>query len=235
MVIDDDEITLSNIETHFKNHPFIKIYQTISISEEIYKYLKNEPDIDIIVLDLIMPNIDGLDVLKMINKLRLDVKTIVLTSFNCPNMISLTAKLGVDYYLLKPFTLIKLEQVIIELKTITHHHYNYKIDNYLLRLGVMSKLKGFDYIKTAILLYKERFLIEDIYKIISAANLTNEYNVESAIRYAIKIGLDQGDMYFIKEIFGYSISCNNYIPSNYVFIKTLSNFYWNNYVNVDNK
>ena len=192
----------------------------------ISEYLETATNIDLIIVDLIIPMVDGIDILKIINNKRMNVKTIVLTSFNCPQIITLTSRLGSDYYLLKPVSLKKLESTIL---------IGISLDGILHKLGIPSHLKGYNHIKEAISLFNNKYLIEDIYRIIAISNHTNYRNIESSIRYAIMVGYDRGDIEYIENIFGYSVDSQKMIPSNYLFIKTIAYYYREIYVNIDKK
>ena len=99
LVIDDDEIFVKDICEYFKNDSDVLIIGTALDGEEAIKYISD--DIDIIVLDLIMPNKDGYGVLKFLKDNNINKKVVLVSSSNITNMISLVG-VRIDYFFLKP-------------------------------------------------------------------------------------------------------------------------------------
>ena len=76
--------------------------------------LVKEKEPDILVLDLIMPHLDGIGVMEELNRLDLSskVKTIILTAFGQEEVTKRVVELGANYYIMKPFDLDKLAERI---------------------------------------------------------------------------------------------------------------------------
>ncbi len=99
--------------------------------EGIDLIVKEQDQYDVIILDLIMPNKDGMYVLEEMQKRRIDKKVIVATSYNSSDVIRQVSDYGVNYFILKPFELSDLEKRIVECqnrsqvkKNIDFHHNN---------------------------------------------------------------------------------------------------------------
>ena len=73
----------------------------------------NQSDYDVVILDLIMPKKDGIDVLEEMKKFGINKKVIVLTSYNTDDIIRKTSELGIDYFILKPFELSDLVAIML--------------------------------------------------------------------------------------------------------------------------
>ena len=141
-------------------------------------------------------------------------------------------KLGVDYYMMKPFSLESLE---IRLKDIlTSKKINDKnlemernISKILHTLGVPSHIKGYIYIRDGIkLMYNSTELVGGITKEIYP-EIAKKYNstisrVERAIRHAIEISWNRGDYEVMEEIFGHSVDFDRAKPTNSEFIATIA-------------
>lgn len=97
------------------------------------------------------------------------------------------------------------------------------LTNTLHNLGVPSNLKGYHFLKKAIvLLYQnENLLIKEIYEIVARETLTTTYCVESNIRHAIEVAWLRGDYEVINNIFGSTISFERNKPTNSEFISTI--------------
>lgn len=81
-------------------------YEVVTVNNQIntLKFLKRN-DIDIILLDVIMPNVDGMITLKAIREIHEYIPIIVLSSVNDDNQMVACLKAGADDYIVKPFIL----------------------------------------------------------------------------------------------------------------------------------
>ena len=65
--------------------------------------LKHAPDVGLVLMDIKMPRVNGLDVLKDIVKLRSDVKVVIITGYKSVETASEAVRLGASGYIVKPF------------------------------------------------------------------------------------------------------------------------------------
>ena len=106
MIIDDNQNLINLIKEYFANSSNISVtLEAKDGAEGINLIDKKTEEFDIILLDLVMPNKDGVAVLKHINKNKINKKVIVLTSYNTQDMIRKVSELGASYFMLKPFEL----------------------------------------------------------------------------------------------------------------------------------
>ncbi len=244
IAIDDNSILLKEIETYFKEKDNIEIITAIDGKKGIEIINKNK-DINIIILDLVMPNIDGIGVLKYLIDNDIRIKTIIISACRSQKIIQEVTELGADYYILKPFDLELLDNKVKELynkennKNIDLYTNNLKISitKILHELGVPSHIKGYQYIREAItIVYNEPNLIREITKVIYP-KIANKYNtttsrVERAIRHAIEISWNRANYDFMEEVFGYSIDIDKAKPTNSEFIVTVADKLRLEYANV---
>ena len=112
LVVDDDELFINEITDFFKNDKEVLIMGTASDGNEAIKYISDE--IDIIILDLIMPNKDGYGFLRYLKDNNINKKVVLVSSSNLINMISMIG-VRVDYFFLKPINYHDLKTVLIEI------------------------------------------------------------------------------------------------------------------------
>ena len=116
LMIDDNVNLIEMVKEYFKNNEEVNIIYTAHDGEEgINQIIKNESNIDLIILDLIMPNKDGIYVLTEMKKRNINKKVIVATSYNAAEVIREVSEFGVNYYILKPFDLSDLEKRIYDI------------------------------------------------------------------------------------------------------------------------
>lgn len=238
LVIDDNKDLVSMIKEYFKNHNDIMVSLEANDGVEGLKLIeKRQDDYDVIILDLIMPNKDGISVLETMRKKNISKKVVVLTSYNNPEIIRRVSELGVNYYILKPFELSELEKRVMELsdnllyngKTVDLYHNNLQISTtkILHELGVPSHIKGYLYIREGIMMLYERpevigGITKELYPEIASKYNTTVSRVERAIRHAIEVSWNRGNWQLMEEIFGHSVDIDKAKPTNSEFIVTVA-------------
>jgi len=236
LLVDDNKELVNMIKEYFTGHANISVVKEAYDGKEGIDYIiNNKDDYDIVLLDLIMPNKDGISVLEDMNKLNIDKKVIVLTSYNTPEVIKKVSDFGVNYFILKPFELSELEKRILECfkeeetKTIDLYHQNLQISitNILHELGVPSHIKGYQYIREGIgIIYDNPSVIggitKELYPEIADKFDTTVSRVERAIRHAIEVSWNRGDWDLMEEIFGHSVDIDKAKPTNSEFIVTIA-------------
>lgn len=211
--------------------------------EAIEKIKETEPDV--VVLDIIMPHLDGIGVLEKLSVELNKPKIIMLTAFGQEAMTQRAVELGANYYLLKPFDLDVLASRIKELgkgkvqtKVVNAPKVSYntedtyqkpvknldvEVTNIIHQMGVPAHIKGYQYLRDAII-----FVVEDInllgavtkelYPMIAEKYQTTSSRVERAIRHAIELAWDRGNVEMMNRFFGYTINLERGKPTNSEFI-----------------
>ena len=234
----DDNINLINmVKEYFSGHESIEISYEAHDGKEGIKLIEQEKDhFDVLLLDLIMPNKDGLYVLKEMKKRNIMKKTIVETSYNAPETIREVSEAGATYYILKPFELSDLEDRIKDItnvyeknKGIDLYHSNLQISitKILHELGIPSHIKGYQYIREAISILYERpetigGITKELYPELATKFGTTVSRVERAIRHAIEVSWNRGNWSLMEEIFGCSVDIDKAKPTNSEFIVTIA-------------
>lgn len=208
---------------------------------------KHDPDL--IIMDLVMPNLDGLEVLERINS-RTSVprpKAIMLTAFGHETLTHQAMVMGVDYFILKPFD---LEILGKRIKTLTQEvevsnppplsqtcsavastgrtlNINMEVTTMMHQLGIPAHVKGYQYIRDAILMVIEDVSLlgavtKELYPAIAKKYNTAPSRVERGIRHAIELAWERGHMETLKRIFGYSMNIERQKPTNSEFIALLA-------------
>ena len=237
-VIDDNKDLVGMVKEYFKKSQSIEVSMTAKDgSEGILMIDKNIESFDIILLDLVMPNKDGLNVLEYLNEKNIDKKVIVLTAYNTQDVIRKVASLGASYFMVKPFELSDLESKINELTLrqtkkgesidLFHNNLQISITKTLHELGVPSHIKGYQYIREGItLVYKKPEIVggitKELYPEIAKKFDSTVSRVERSIRHAIEVSWNRGSWDLMEEIFGHSVDIDKAKPTNSEFIVTIA-------------
>ena len=132
LMIDDNVSLTEMVCEYFKDNNKIEIYKCCYNGEEgLNSIINDEGKYDLILLDLIMPNKDGIYVLEELNNRNIRKNLIVETSYNAPDVIRRVSEYGVNYYILKPFDLSNLEKRIIEIsnRNLEEKNIDFRKDN----------------------------------------------------------------------------------------------------------
>ena len=234
LLVDSDKESLSSMEKYFSNHAVIRVVKTISNGNDAIDYIKSNKDLfDIVLLDLLLPERDGISVLSEMKTSSIDKRVIVLTGYNSLDMIKQVSLFNVNYFMLKPFDLKDLEYQIMNLKSSkydfvdTNKKLQYNITVLLHSLGVPSHIKGYEYIREGIgLMYANPSMLgaitKEMYPEIAVKFNTTSSRVERAIRHAIEVSWNRGDYDLMEEIFGHSVDFDRAKPTNSEFIATIA-------------
>ena len=112
-ITDDHSLFRRGLASLLQRQERIEVVKECANGAEIIEYLKNHNDIDVLLLDLTMPVLDGFEVLKIIREENYAVKVITLSMHNDGNYIVKSVKLGAQGYLFKNADDSELIQAII--------------------------------------------------------------------------------------------------------------------------
>jgi len=227
------------LRDYFSEQPGFKIEIIAYNGQELIRALR-QTKIDVLLLDMIMPEIDGLGVLKWLKEHPMikKPKVIIFSAFAKEEVAQKAVELGVDYYILKPFDLTTLKQRILEIASnpslsgiiVMKHQYRdleKKVADIIEKLGIPPRFKGYSYLEAAIIsTVQEPSLINEVttklYPTIAKLFDTNEQRVERAMRFAIETAWNKGDVQVIHDLFGYCVDDQKGKPTNASFIAIIA-------------
>lgn len=234
-MVDDSRKLISAVKEYFKNHAVIDVVDVAYDGKEALEKIKSSHDkYDLLVMDLIVPKIDGLSVLETLSKEDIHLKSIVTTSVNSIEIINKCMQLGVNYYMLKSYEYSSLENHIMSVITsnknnlvVNDKDLKQAITSLLHSLGIPSHIKGYSYIRDSIdLMYNNPSMIgaitKELYPEIADRYETTSSRVERAIRHAIEVSWSRGDYDLMENLFGHSVDYDRAKPTNSEFIATLA-------------
>lgn len=210
--------------------------------ELIVEYIKTKKP-DIVVADIFMPKGDILWVLEQIRKSDIKEKPMVMamTCYANEQLEKEVLKAGAVYCFLKPFDINTMAERIIQLSgwkneksplvlqnnVVTDPELVVMVTEIIHQIGVPAHIKGYHYLREAIILsIKNSEIINSITKLLYptvAKNYgTTPSRVERAIRHAIEVAWDRGDIDVLNSYFGYTIQNERGKPTNSEFIAMIS-------------
>lgn len=242
LIADDNEDLVTELSQHINEQSDMTVIAAAHDGNEAYE-LMLEAKPDAVILDLVMPKLDGIGVLKRLQNTVLPKKPKIIVysiSSIAINMASSVSS-SIDYCLLKPQSGERVCEVIRDIvlvptgavpaapKSLAAAQRNEDIDletvvtDFIHELGVPAHIKGYQYIRSAIMMVVENmdllnFITKQLYPEIAKAYNTTASRVERAIRHSIEVAWSRGKPEIMNEIFGYTIHTGKGKPTNSEFI-----------------
>jgi len=191
----------------------------------------------ILVLDLMLPKQDGISVLKAISTMERKPLVLATSGFITDYVASAAANLGVRYLMLKPCDMTALVERLEELrgderqKAVLPKNDKTSIESLVTgiihEIGVPAHIKGYQYLREAIIIaVNDMDVINAITKVlypqVAKTFQTTPSRVERAIRHAIEVAWDRGDLDTLQRFFGYTVSNTKGKPTNSEFIALIA-------------
>ncbi len=232
LIVDDNKDFCDILKNYLEEQ---KDFEICGIAYNGNEAVKMIPEINpnVIVLDIIMPHLDGIGVLERLQEMTLSENphVIILTTLGQEKTTQRAVQLGADYYILKPFDLKVLSTRIRQLangtgsagSNIKAQSLDIEVTKVIHQMGVPAHIKGYQYLRDAILMVMEDVnllgaVTKELYPMIAKKFNTTPSRVERAIRHAIELAWDRGNVEMMNKFFGYTINVERGKPTNSEFI-----------------
>ena len=194
---------------------------------------------DILIMDLVLGRMDGFDVLDKVKLM--PVSTLILSSFARGCMADQVAARGGNYYMMKPC---RISSVVERIRLLAAQHWTEgelppappstarqnleaNVTAIIHEIGVPAHIKGYQYLREAIIMAVEDIdvinaVTKVLYPEVAQKFGTTASRVERAIRHAIEVAWDRGDLDTLQKYFGFTVSNSKGKPTNSEFIAMIA-------------
>ena len=192
---------------------------------------------DILVLDLMLSKQDGISVLKALDRMERKPITLATSGFVTEYVANAAASLGVRYLMLKPCDMTAVAERLEEIRGGENPRAAIRrtdktsietlVTGIIHEIGVPAHIKGYQYLREAIIIaVNDMDVINAITKVlypqVAKTFQTTPSRVERAIRHAIEVAWDRGDLDTLQRFFGYTVSNTKGKPTNSEFIALIA-------------
>lgn len=192
---------------------------------------------DVLVLDIILAKLDGLEVLRRLGEASPSTKPIVVSGFINEKIVAECAAAGVAYFMPKPCEVSTLLDRIHQTvgknaptaMPVLRNEPSLEslVTDIIHEIGVPAHIKGYQYLREAIILtINDMDIINAVTKVlyptVAKKFNTTPSRVERAIRHAIEVAWDRGDIEVLQKFFGYTVSNIKGKPTNSEFIAMIA-------------
>ena len=254
LVADSSEFARKNLKNFLEGREEIQLIGIENNGKDAYHTIIDKAP-DIVLIDVILPEMDGFTVIEKIKgnrSLRKKPSFIILSSMGNQSMVEYACKLGVYYYMMKPYNLGSvLHRVMQAAETQTEEERNRKkrerkrgmqeyitgdyiestlendVTDIIREIGIPAHIKGYQYIREAIMMTVNdmnllNYITKLLYPTIAKKYKTTSSSVERAIRHAIEVAWNKGQIDVLENMFGYTISAGKGKPTNSEFIALIA-------------
>lgn len=241
LIAEENGDFLKNLMASFRTYGF-ECMSVPKDGEQIISVLgKYQPDI--IIMEAFMARFDALAVLKLLPTVKLSVKPYIVVLSNADNDMFEQKILaaGADYYFIKPVDIsILTERIaqlngwsdknsgnVVKLRNANQPDLKVIVSDIMHELGVPAHIKGYQYLRDAIILAVNspdmmNSVTKVLYPTVAKNFSTTSSRVERAIRHAIEVAWDRGDIDVLSSYFGYTIQNSRGKPTNSEFIALIA-------------
>ena len=222
------------------NRGYNNIEEAVNGEDARNKILKSHPDI--VIIDIWLSKLETSQVIKIVKGTNLtpDINPvfIVCSLVNNQNMFSEVTDAGADYCIMKPIDYMNLIERIRRISAklslnrtsvanMQSNDMETQVTKIIHQIGVPAHIKGYQYLRTAIMMtIDDTEVINSVTKIlypsVAKKYSTTSSRVERAIRHAIEVAWDRGDVDTLNSYFGYTIQNNRGKPTNSEFIAMIA-------------
>lgn len=249
-IADDNERLLQVLEDMLKEDEELNLVGKAKNGDEIYDIIK-EKSPDVVLLDIIMPKLDGLSVMEKVNRdisIKKQPAFVVMSAIGKESITEDAFEKGASFYIMKPFD---NDMVINRIKNAGNNHKGLKITenrkvnvyenkkeyiernlendvtNIIHEVGVPAHIKGYQYLRDAIMMSVNDMemlnaITKILYPTIAKIHKTTSSRVERAIRHAIEVAWTRGKIETIENLFGYTVNNGKGKPTNSEFIALIA-------------
>ncbi len=243
LIVDDNQTLVRLMVDFLSRKPDIEMVGTAKDGMEAVEMITSLVP-DIVLMDIVMPRMDGFGALEALNKMNLGKKprVIMVTGLTRDDFIARAMSMGADYYMIKPFDMHALytrirevalqndvtayagEEMILPAGEATIDE---KVTNIFLSIGIPAHIKGYAYLREAVRMVVEDHdiinrITKELYPGIARRFSTTSSKVERAMRHAIEVAWSRGRLDSVNRIYGYKVFSADDKPTNGEFIALIA-------------
>lgn len=251
LIADDNFDFASTIASYIEMQDDMEMLSIAIDGQEAFEKIK-ELKPDVVLLDMIMPHVDGIGVLEKLNAIGIMPICIMISAVGQDAITAKAIELGAKYYMVKPFDMelamkrvrelaikngtikvspipkeIKSPYISIENVSSKDTNVEAKVTNIIHEVGVPAHIKGYQYLRDGIMMVIEDVevinqITKSLYPDLAKKYKTTPSRVERAIRHAIEVAWNRGQLEATERIFGYTVNANKGKPTNSEFIAMIA-------------
>ncbi len=239
LIVDDSQEVRERLSGALERMPEVEVIGTaINGMGAIQMIERLKPDL--VLLDIIMPQLDGFGVMEYLSEHNIMPEVIVISALTQENFVYRALNLGARYFIAKPFDeegirhrikdVISMGRGVLPIKAEQRPlrtSLDEKISSVFISIGIPAHIKGYHFLREAVKMVVENpdsinRITKELYPGIARKFSTSSSKVERAIRHAIEVAWTRGRIENINELFGFKVYGKNDKPTNGEFIALIA-------------
>ena len=243
LIVDDNQTLVRLMVDFLSRKPDIEMVGTAKDGMEAVEMITSLVP-DVVLMDIVMPRMDGFGALEALNKMNLGKKphVIMVTGLTRDDFIARAMSMGADYYMIKPFDMhalyTRIREVVLQNDVTAYAGeemilpageatIDEKVTNIFLSIGIPAHIKGYAYLREAVRMVVEDHdiinrITKELYPGIARRFSTTSSKVERAMRHAIEVAWSRGRLDSVNRIYGYKVFSADDKPTNGEFIALIA-------------
>ena len=233
LLADADEDSRIALEQDLEQERSLEVVGSTGDGMDAIKLIE-KTDLDIIIMDLVLAGVDGLEVLEQMSQMERKRPMVIVYSAYIRGSVTLqAAEYGADYFIMKPCSSQLVAERIRQLYQVSpvapanNEHLETLVTSVIHEIGVPAHIKGYQYLREAIIIAVEDMEVinavtKGLYPEVARRFDTTASRGERAIRHAIEVAWDRGDIETLQKYFGYTVSNAKGKPTNSEFIAMIA-------------
>ena len=238
LIADENNSARTLLRDELKSQGYSNVYEATNGEEALSMITTVLPDI--VIIDVLLSKLDGIGVIRQVKRdLSEDAPLFIVTSIvSNHNMLLEANNAGASMCMIKP---VNTESLVYHIENLLPNDFDImsaveenssndlesQVTKIIHQIGVPAHIKGYQYLRTAIILtVNDSDIINSVTKIlyptVAKKYQTTTSRVERAIRHAIEVAWDRGDVEVLNSYFGYTIQGNRGKPTNSEFIAMIA-------------
>lgn len=242
-IADNDSKFRNQLRSRLEQSEKVTVVKSVSTGRELIESVRSG-NIDVVLTEFVLPDIDGIFAVRQMKTLPIQNQPVYffITAFCSNEVIAEASSAGVNYFMLKP---VNMDDVVSRIEGIREYHripeaigcdtssvdsdldLEMRVTDIIHEIGVPAHIKGYQYLRESIIMTVRdidaiKAMTKFLYPTVAKKFQTTSSRVERAIRHAIEVAWDRGDINVLQRTFGYTISNVKGKPTNSEFISMLA-------------
>ena len=244
LLVDDNVTLLRSLTAYFEQQSDISLTQTASNGVEALEIIRRDRP-DLILLDIVMPQLDGLGVLRELTMLEERPRVVVYSALKSDTVVNRAVELGASYFIVKPSEPRRIHEQLISVLSdeapviplaapspeapvgYSRWSPDERVANLFLSIGIPAHVKGYQYLREAVRMVMDDHdvinrITKELYPGIARRYGTSASKVERAMRHAIEVAWSRGRLEDTNQMLGVKLFSERDKPTNGEFIALIA-------------
>ena len=244
LLVDDNTTLIQSLIAYFSRQEDVSLAGEAGNGADALELIAREQP-DVVLLDIVMPRLDGLGVLRELRTMEKPPRVVVYSALKTDTVVNRAVELGASYFMVKPAEPARIheqlravmndETPLVSLTTrpaeppasYARWSPDERVAKLFLSIGIPAHVKGYQYLREAVRMVMEDHSVinritKELYPGIARRYGTSSSKVERAMRHAIEVAWNRGRLENTNQMLGVKLFSERDKPTNGEFIALIA-------------